>query len=262
MPKSRAKASRTQRGRPRANSAQHTLGRERILQATLELIDEKGLAAFGIRDLASRLGVFPAAIYWHVPNRDALVAGAIGIALAGVGEGLPAGNWQLRLGALMRQFRAALRRHPALAPAVASQLAYNAAFDATLLNEVVAALEDAGFEGDALVDAFNVVIGAMCGFATLELSTAPVEAAGDWEAACCEQVDTIDAQRYPALGRNAHALRNRAFLLRWSSGEERPLDSGFDAWIDVVLSGLEARSQALRSTQSKRKKLASPRGAG
>lgn len=250
----KATRGRTPRGRPRAGSAAPTLGRERILQATLELIDEKGLAAFAIRDLASRLGVFPAAIYWHVPNREALVAGAIGIALAGVAEGLPEGDWKLRLGTLMQRFRAALRRHPSLAPAVASQLAYNASFDPALLDTVVGALEQAGFDGDDLVDAFNVVVAAMCGFATLELSTAPAEAAGEWEAACRTRIDSIDAQRHPALGRHAGALRNRAFQLRWSSGEMRPLDSGFEAWIDVVLRGLEARSQAGRSTTTRRRK--------
>ncbi|VTU18232.1 TetR/AcrR family transcriptional regulator [Variovorax sp. PBL-E5] len=233
-------------GRPRADANGPSLGRDRILHAALALIGEKGLANFGIRDLAAALGVFPAAIYWHVPNREALVAGAIGIALEGVADDLPAGDWQLRLGALLRKFRAALRRHPTLAPAVASQLAYNAAFDAPLLEHVVAALEDARFEGDALVDAFNVVIAAMCGFATLELSTAPDGADASWEADCRARIDAIDPLHHPRLGEHAATLRNRTFLLRWSSGQERPLDSSFDAWVDVVLRGLESRSRALR----------------
>ncbi len=237
-------------GRPRKQAAalagQPALGPERILQAALALIDARGLAAFNIRELASTLGVFPAAVYWHVPNRDALLSGVIALALRDVAAESPAGSWQARLRALLQAFRAALRRHPQLAPLVANELAYNAAFDAPLLDQVVAALEDARFEGDALVDAFNVVIAAMCGFATLELSTAPAGPSGEWEAACRAQIDAVDRERLPHLGRHLGDLRNRAFLLRWSGGEAQPLDSGFEAWIDVLLRGLESRSRALR----------------
>lgn len=239
-------------GRPRKNEAAagtaEALGPSRIRHAALALIDAKGLAAFNIRDLATQLGVFPAAVYWHVPSRDALLSGVIALALQGVGASAPAGPWQARLRALLQDFREALRRHPQLAPLVANQLAYNAAFDAPLLEQVVGALEDARFEGEALVDAFNVVIAAMCGFATLELSTAPSGPSAEWEAACRAQIDAVDREQLPHLGRHIDALRNRAFLLRWSGGNECPLDSGFEAWIDVLLRGLEARSRALRRT--------------
>jgi len=238
-------------GRPRkqdaANGGTPALGRERILQAALALIDRKGLAAFNIRELATELGVFPAAIYWHVPSRDALVSGAIALALSDVATGLPDGTWQVRLQAVLQRFREALRQHPHLAPAVASELACNAAFDAPLLQHVVAALEDARFEGEALVDAFNVVIAAMCGFATLELSSVPTDDTANWEAACRAQLDAVDHAQHPHLWRNLDALHNRAFLLRWSSGKTQPLDSSFAAWVDVVLRGLESRSRALRA---------------
>lgn len=241
---------RTRPGRPRKPqseaAAAAVLGRERILQATLALIDEKGLAAFNIRALATVLGVYPAAIYWHVPSRDALVAGAMGLVLQDVATHLPEGTWQHRLGALLRGFREALRAHPQLAPVVASELATNANVDAALIDYVLAALEDARFEGPALIDAFNVVISAMCGFATLELSTAPAEAAPDWQEACRARIDAIDPQRHPHLARHGGELRNRAFLLRWASGSEQPLQSSFDAWIDVVVRGLESRSRMLR----------------
>lgn len=237
-------------GRPRkprsAAEAASALGRVRIVQAALALIDEKGLATFNIRALATTLGVYPAAIYWHVPSRDALVAGAIALALDGVAAHLPQGTWQLRLAAVIRGFRAALRAHPFLAPAVASELATNANFDAPLLDHVLAALEDAGFEGAALVDAFNVVIAAMCGFATLELSTAPAGSSAEWQAACRGHIDAIDPVRHPRLARHVGSLRDRAFMLRWSNGSEQPLDSGFEAWVDVVVRGLESRSRMLR----------------
>lgn len=229
-------------GRPR--KAPGALDRERILHAALAQIDAQGLVAFNIRDLAVALGVAPAAVYWHVPSRGALVSGAIGIALGDVALELPDGPWQQRLASLMRRFRDALRRHPQLAPAVASELAHNGSFDAGLVEQVLAALVEAGFDGSALVDAYNVVIAALCGFATLELSTAPVEAEPDWAGAVRQQLKEVDSARHPMLAAHAGALRNRAFLVRWSSGRQVPLTSGFEAWIEVILAGLEARRPA------------------
>lgn len=241
-------AARRSVGRPRktAASAGESLGRDQILRVALDLIDENGLAAFNIRTLATRLGVFPSAIYWHVPSRDELVSGAVALALDGVGAGLPEGSWQVRLAALLRNFRTALRAHPHLAPAVASELAYNAVFDAELLNCLVEILEDARFEGNDLVDSFNAAVAAMCGFATLELSTPPDGPSQEWEQACRERIDAIDPAQHPHLARYRKKLQNRAFLLRWSGGTEKPLDSGFEAWIDVFIRGLESRSRALR----------------
>ena len=75
------------RGRPPLQvagaDAAPALNRERILETALALIDRDGLAALNIRALAAALGVAPAALYWHVPNRDAVLSGAIGLALSG-----------------------------------------------------------------------------------------------------------------------------------------------------------------------------------
>ena len=146
----------------------------------------------------------------------------------------------------MKGFREALRRHPKLAPAVATELAYNAAFDEALLDHIVSALKSAGFKDDALVDAFNVVVAAMSGFATLELSAAPTEASESWREACMARIDAIDPRKNPHLHGERDALRNKAFLMRWSDGIESPLDRSFDAWVDVIVRGLESRSRALR----------------
>ncbi|MDB5849841.1 MAG: hypothetical protein JWP29_3593 [Rhodoferax sp.] len=239
-------------GRPRklplarGAAAAPVLGRERILDAALALIDAHGPQAFNIRELAAQLGVAPAAIYWHVPSRNALISGAAARVMNGVADDIAPGRWQDRLRALLHRYRGMLQRHPKLAPLVASEMLGNAAFDAVLLDHVVRLLEDAGFDGAALVDAYNVVIAAMCGFATLELSAAPAEDVGEWEAACRAQLARVDAVRQPALARHLGALENKAFLLRWSSGTDRPLGSGFDAWTDVIVRGLEARARALR----------------
>ncbi len=235
-------------GRPRKdeNPKDAALGPDRIFQATLELIDTEGLAAFNIRRLATHLGVASSAIHWHVPTRDGLITGAVALAFQDLAIAMPPGPWQQRIATLMRRFREILRQHPNIAPVVAHELAGNAAFDPALLELILSALEDAGFADQALVDAYNVIAAGMCGFATLELSSAPPHQAPLLEQACKQRIDAIHPQVYPALSRHQARLADRAFLIRWSSGIHSPLNSGFDAWVDTIVQGLEARLSANR----------------
>lgn len=236
-------------GRPRkaqGPAVEATLNRDRIVDTALALIDRDGIAGFNMRELARALGVYPAAVYWHVPSRTALLSAVVAQVLggAGLGAGHAAHAWQDRLRAVFVGFRAALRKHPALAPVVASELTGNASFDAALLDHIVASLEDAGFAGAGLVQAYNVVIAAMCGFATLELS-APPEDETAWETACRARIAEVAADTaHPALRRHLARLSNQAFILRWSGGAEKPMERSFEAWVDVVLRGLEARAAA------------------
>ena len=229
-------------GRPRKNGADAApaLDSQRIFETALGLIDAHGVASLNMRQLSEALGVYPSAIYWHVPSRDALVSGVVAWAMEGAVVGLGSGTWHERIRRLLVRFRQALRRHPNLAPIVANELVYNSSHDPVLLDQIVGALEDAGFSGSALADAFNVVIAAMCGFATLELARVPDEGRQAWEQHCRQRIETIDGDRYPALGRHIKSLKNKAFILRWSSGESSPLDRSFDAWVEVVVLGLEA----------------------
>lgn len=229
-------------GRPRKSPSDGapTLDKQRIFQTALGLIDTHGVAALNMRQLAHTLGVYPSAIYWHVPSRDALISGVVAQAMEGAVVGLGSGAWHERIRRLLVRFRQALRQHPNLAPVVANELVYNSSHDPVLLDQVVGALEDAGFEGSTMVDAFNVVIAAMCGFATLELARPPNEDKETWGQECRKRIEAIDRDRHPALGRHMKSLKNRAFILRWSCGETSPLDRSFDAWITVVIQGLEA----------------------
>ena len=228
----------------KASDAKPALNREHILATALALIDRDGCAALSLRVLAKELGVFPTAIYWHVPNRNELVAGAVALALHGVGDRLPGGTWQHRLRALLKRFRAALHRHPKLAPVVGTELISNIPLDLPMLEHIVRALEDAGFDGPALVDAFNVVVAAMCGFVTIELAAAPAEHADAWAQSHEQALREIPAPAYPALAGHLPRLRDKAFILRWTSGASRPLDSAFEAWLDVIIGGLERRAMS------------------
>ena len=47
--------------------------------AALEVIGEQGVDAVSVEGLARRIGVTKGSLYWHFANRDALVAGALGL---------------------------------------------------------------------------------------------------------------------------------------------------------------------------------------
>jgi TetR/AcrR family tetracycline transcriptional repressor len=60
------------KGKPRAG-----LTREAIIKAALEIVDREGLDALSMRHLGSMLKVDPMAIYYHVPNKSALLDGLV-----------------------------------------------------------------------------------------------------------------------------------------------------------------------------------------
>src|SRR4051794_8336877 len=58
------------------------LSREAMISRALDVADTDGLAAVSIRRIAQEFGVTPMALYWHVKNKDELLA-AMGDAIIG-----------------------------------------------------------------------------------------------------------------------------------------------------------------------------------
>ncbi|MFD4502757.1 TetR/AcrR family transcriptional regulator [Streptomyces sp. NPDC058457] len=65
-------ATRTRRSQRRTEA----LSRERIVEAAVELLDTAGESGLTFRALTERLATGPGAIYWHVANKDELLAAA------------------------------------------------------------------------------------------------------------------------------------------------------------------------------------------
>jgi AcrR family transcriptional regulator len=57
----------------RKKSPDTPLTRERIVSTALKIVDRDGLAALSMRRLGAELDVDPMAVYYHVPNKDALL---------------------------------------------------------------------------------------------------------------------------------------------------------------------------------------------
>jgi TetR/AcrR family transcriptional regulator, tetracycline repressor protein len=101
---------------------QQELSPAAIRAAALELIGEGGYAALSMRNLGARLGVKAASLYYHVPNRAALLRliadHVAGRAVSSIG---PADGWRDALGGLARSLRRTLGEHPGATVIVATQ---------------------------------------------------------------------------------------------------------------------------------------------
>jgi len=229
-------------GRPAGGGA---LSKRLIAQAALAHIDEFGLGAFSMREIAARLGVYPATVHWHVSTREALLAEVAAMVMADVTPPPGKEGWQEWIAQLFRRCRAAVRRHPNVAQLLGAQLVSNGSLPTELVEGVLAALVEAGFEGQPLLEAYNCVIAAMLGFVTMEFSPLPADNTQAWAEELRERVHTIRPLDHPVLTRNLPLLANQAFIVRWDNGTAVPLDSSFERHIQIVIDGLEAFARRL-----------------
>jgi AcrR family transcriptional regulator len=227
--------------RPKAASvAPHPrvgLTKEVIVRAALALIDEAGLEGLTIRALSNRLGVQTRTIYWHVGPRSALIAEVQTLVLSGITPP-PADSWEDWLRTLFKNFRRAVAKHPNMAAVIGSQMLSNVTVDFNRVEQTLAMLTRAGFDGDRLVGAYSAVISTMTGFVALEFASPPLDEAEAWSERMQTQIADLDKQSYPTIHRMKSKLVNRAFVLRWKRGTEAPLDVGFEALTDIFIAGL------------------------
>ncbi|MWB78014.1 TetR family transcriptional regulator [Pseudooceanicola sp. 216_PA32_1] len=225
------------------NDEEPALSRERIVATALQLIDEKGLDVFSLRAVAKALGVYPTALYWHVPNRNALVVEVIGHVLSEVvpPRDLP---WEPWLRSFITSYRTVIRRHPNVAPLIGVQLLSNASVDLTMVEGVLKKLSEAGYSGEPLVSAYNSVIGTMVGFVTQEFAMVLDNDVEDWMQRMSGIVARIDPDDHPVLTAHKDLMVNRSFILRWENGATAPLDGGFDFYVEVLIAGLKALAPA------------------
>lgn len=158
-------------GRPKAG--QEGLTKERILSTALRLVDEQGVEALSMRRLASDLKVDPMAIYHHLPNKQAVIAGMIEMVFREMQlpptEGL---IWQDQIRAVARAYSQLVRTHPNLVIYMTADMEVIAS--AVLSsggkmhhdNEILfAALIEAGLPPRLIIQATDLIVDYLHGFA-------------------------------------------------------------------------------------------------
>lgn len=124
------------------------LSADAIARTALARLDDAGLDGLTMRMVATALDVQPAALYWHVKNKqellDAMAAAIFTEAVAGLEAPRAGVGWEQWLAELARALRRAMLRHRDGARVFAgSNLSEPALFRATEL--ALRTLQDAGF---------------------------------------------------------------------------------------------------------------------
>jgi len=206
------------------------LSREQVLDAAVALVDREGIGALTIRDVARELGASPMALYYHIPDKEALVEGIGERLLAGVAL-TPAGGWDERARDLVRQLRLLSRRHPNVLPLVFAQR-FHSPTALRPFEDLMRALREAGFPPpDALV-AMRTLVAYAVGAALMEPG-GPASGTGTGGRA-----DFV--RRFAALPRDEFP-----FLVE--VGEETGRigpDEEFDRGLDAILAGLREEPRA------------------
>ncbi len=155
------------------------LHKRAVVEKATEILDNYGLADLTMRRLARELEVTAGALYWHFPNKQALLGAVADEVLASVGASVPAGRWQDRVTGCCGGLRDALLSHTDGAELVsASFAAGQSAAVVTVLGWLADAAVDAGVQPGQADLAARTIVHYVLGFTADEQSRLQWDAAG------------------------------------------------------------------------------------
>ncbi len=103
------------------------INRQDVLTSAIRVLDEVGLPDLTMRRVAGDLGVAPGALYWHIPNKQSLLAAIADTILADPALAAAASKsrmrWDRQLAGYAHALRTVLRRHRDGAEVVSAALA-------------------------------------------------------------------------------------------------------------------------------------------
>ncbi len=206
------------------------LTRDDVLAEAIDLIDQQGLDALTMRNLADRLGVVPMALYRHVSNKDDLMEGVLDRAVAGVDLPDPGLGWRDGLAALADSIRTTMLRHPAIAARVIDRPSLGPA--SLVVGEFgLGVMREAGFSDQDATRGLNLVLVYTLGFVALEVPRLPGTAGAEAldQADVDRAYDALPSDRYP----HTAAVRPRA--------HDIVSEDQFRFGLDSILDGIAAR---------------------
>jgi AcrR family transcriptional regulator len=204
------------------------LSRERVLQAALSVADAGGLASLTIRSLAKELGVKPMSVYYHVTNKDEILAALVDIVFAEIQLPVPGRNWRSQMRARAASARQVLARHRWAIGLLESRSNPGPA-NLRHHDRVIATLRAAGFSPEQTAHAYALIDSYVYGFALQEaaLPFQGGESVGDVAEPIMQRMAAGD---YPHLVQMA-----RSYYLQpgYDFGDE------FGFGLDLILDGIE-----------------------
>jgi len=154
------------------NSGQLT--RPKILQTALAIVDRDGVDGLSMRRLSDALGRNPVMLYRHVANKAAVLDGVAEIVLAKLRVDNADPDWAGQLRTVARDFRQLALAHPNVVPLLvtrplATPLGQRPAGMLRPLEDVLALLTSAGFNGDDALHIYRMLFGFLYGHILNEL---------------------------------------------------------------------------------------------
>jgi TetR/AcrR family transcriptional regulator, tetracycline repressor protein len=211
------------------------LTRQKVVAAALHLVDRDGLDGLTMRALGRELGVDPMAVYYHVPNKTALLDGLAEAVWSEMdlpeSDGQP---WQVELEHIARAIRDTLRRHPNALPVLATRP--NTSMPGLRVTDrTLGVLLGAGFPPAEALEFVNAAGEFLMGHALSEAGAplvADAEAAGANDDAILAAVDAASAaEQFPHLVRTLAEVDLGAVSM----------DRIFEAGLAALRRGLEHR---------------------
>jgi AcrR family transcriptional regulator len=155
-----------------------------VVDATVAMIDERGMAAVTMRGLAARLGVEAMSLYKHVENRDKLFDAVVDRIVnelshdQGVAR-VPSAGWRPYLAGIARGIRRYALAHPHAFPLVATRPSEAPWINPPLrsvewIEAFLCGLATEGFTDEQILFAYRSFNGFLLGFLLLETSAMTV----------------------------------------------------------------------------------------
>ena len=204
--------------------------RDQVVRHAIEVLDAEGFDRLTMRRLADRMGIRAASLYNHVRDKNELLA-LVGDALCErISELDPARPWRDRLETMALEFRRVLKAHRDGARVLAATppLGPNRL---RLVDQVLHALETAGFSAAETADASIVLNSFIVGFALDEVhgDTSDARSSRRARGDVRRWFKSLSRQQYPTLVRLADQL------------VEAPTERRFELGLRALLDGLERR---------------------
>jgi AcrR family transcriptional regulator len=208
-----------------------TLTREDVIAAGAQLLDSEGIEGISMRKLASALGTGPATLYWHVQDKDELLALILDDTIREIA--VPAeGDWEERLTDILAATRRALLPRPILVNVIWAAGWHIGPETLRVADAILGCVAESGLPEEQVADAYFGLITFLLGFVLAESATGgnPSFGTEEGEGAADDGARGDLAEHFPNLARYGPGAD--------VAGMQRRFDYGVQDFID----GIKARA--------------------
>ncbi|MGX8907287.1 TetR/AcrR family transcriptional regulator [Streptomyces netropsis] len=219
------------------------LDRQRIVEATVRLLDADGLAKFSMRRLADELDVTAMSVYWYVDSKEDLLEFALDEVCGEMVVPDPAavgGDWRDQLRALAVEYRNMLVAHPWM-PSLLGRYLNIGPRSMAFSDAILAVMRHSGVPKEGMTGALSAVFQFVYGFSTVEGQFKErCRGAGLTEDEYYHEVITAAKGRPDFAEQHPEAMAMSEEKAGTTLAEARERDFGFA--LDTVIAGIEVMS--------------------